>query len=120
MFNIFMAFFSKISEGNNSTTWLAIVMTAFMGWQTHQMKLITDTIVSTSFKSTTEYSYNVLKVGYHSVTTPSDVLSLTRKWKKNNNITEIAAIRTLCNEEPNRLHTLIHADTAKIVCRIIY
>lgn len=97
---------------------LMVVAIGFMGYQTFQLEQITKTIVASGYRSTTEYAYHVLQFSYRDVATPGEVITLAKQWRETDAVAQISAIRTLCNEEPNRLTSLMDAESVKSVCRI--
>lgn len=105
---------------NTSNKAIGVIVACALVWQTHQLHIITDSIVSSSYKSTTEYAFNILKFSYRDVGTSGEVIDLAKAWREQNQAPQIAAIRTLCNEEPNRLKGLMDAESVKTVCRIAH
>lgn len=103
-----------------SNKFLGLFIAIALIWQTHQLHLITDSIIASGSRSTTEYAFNLLKFSYRDVGTTDEVIMLAKKWRTNNEAPYIAAIRTLCNEEPNRLKALMDAESVKTVCRIAH
>ncbi len=94
------------------------VLAVAMAANTYQLSTVADNLTKESHASTTQYAINVLKYGYSDVSSPEEVIALTKKWNKEKWGAQIAAIRTLCNEKPNRLFELVDQETAVTLCRM--
>lgn len=114
-FNILTWLGSHLTSNSNVLNWLMVAAILFNGYKLEEMG---QQISYLNHKSTTEYSLNVLKFGYKNASNHAEIVELTKQWVRDNWGAQIGAIRTVCNESPNRLEELVPKDTALMLCRI--
>lgn len=114
-FNILSWLSTHLTSSTNVLNWLMVGAILFNGYKLEEMG---QQITYLNHKSTTEYALNVLKYGYRHATDSEDIVAITKQWANDDWGAQIGAIRTICNESPNRLEELVTKDTALMLCRI--
>lgn len=107
-----------LSAINPKTHFYPFIMVLIMSYMAYQVQEIKVEIAASNHAATTNYAFNVIKYGLEDASTDAEVIALVKQWNDLKWGAQIGAIHTLCNEQPNRLVSLVRPETATTLCRL--